>query len=274
MEGCGNSFVVLADLKGSGRNWQALSIKLLDKNFGIGGDGLMVVQPSLIRDFTVAMYNPDGSLMGMCGNGIRCAARFIVMQGLVDEDCGRIDFEVEGRHISCRLLQRGRVVRVDMGIPATEAAKIPVNAEHGLLNTPLHVAGEEYLATTVSMGNPHCVVFVADTAAVDCATIGPLFENHPLFPERTNVEFVERLARDRIRARVWERGAGLTMACGTGACASVVAGVLNDSCSRRTVVELPGGDLTVEWEKEGGHVFLTGPANEICSGVICDRLLA
>jgi len=274
MEGCGNSFIVIFEAQGGSRDWAALGRRLMDPHFGLGSDGLMIVHPSERADFEVLMYNPDGSQMGMCGNGIRCVARFLILEGLLEARRGRVVFDVAGRLITCRLEEEGRWAQVDMGEPSLAPGSIPVNSAKELIDAELVAGGRRLNFSAVSMGNPHCVIFVEKLTDVNCCELGPLIENHALFPERTNVEFVEVLESRRLRVQVWERGAGLTLGCGTGACAAVVVGVLRGLCARQTTVDLPGGSLSIEWEEKSNRVFMTGPAKEICRGTFYPQVLA
>ena len=232
----------------------------------------MVVYPSRECDFEVAMYNPDGSAMGMCGNGIRCVARFVKMEGLVSPQASQLVFRVDGsRRVVCELKGEGdgRTVRVDMGEPSFAPETVPVQASQEVIGQKLQIGSECFEITCLSMGNPHCVVFVDDVAGLELERLGPKFESHPLFPARVNTEFVQVTASQALRVRVWERGAGATLACGTGACACVVAATRNDLCDGRAIVELPGGALEVVWERDTNRVFMTGPANEVFKGVMC-----
>lgn len=268
MEGCGNNFVVLEDLEERRNDWQSISAKILSSHFGMGGDGLMVLRHSKARDFEVLMYNPDGSLMGMCGNGIRCAARFLALKELIPPSKKEVAFVVEGRDIFCSLLGDGSEVQVDMGEPSFSPERVPLAAAQEFVEGRFEAGRSEYTATVLSMGNPHCVIFVPDLGGVDHRTVGPLIEHHPLFPKRTNVEFVQSLGDARLKVNVWERGAGATLACGTGACAVVVAGVRTKRSAREATVELPGGALRVRWDESSNRVFLTGPARIICEGIL------
>jgi diaminopimelate epimerase len=226
----------------------------------------MVILPSGTHDFRVAMYNPDGSAMGMCGNGIRCVTRFVIDQKMWGGEERAISFDVEGRTVSCEAREGGAYVRVDMGEPTFDPRRIPLARESELVEGEIKIDSRVFLATAVSMGNPHCVMYVdTDTRAL-ALEVGPRLEHHEWFPERCNVMFSRVLGRERIRVDPWERGAGATLACGTGACAAVVAGARIGACERRTVVELPGGEVEIDWSEKNGHVYLTGPAREIAKG--------
>ena len=272
MEGCGNHFVVFAHEDPGAVEWSGFVRQVTDPHFGVGGDGVMIVGPEQDGLFQVEMFNPDGSGMGMCGNGIRCVARFIAMEGLSRAELLR--FRVCGsREVSCRLVGPGaeRQVEVDMGEPGLNPAEIPVTAGAPVIDEPLSVAGREFRITCLSMGNPHCVVFIDDTSAIDLPALGPLFERHSFFPNRVTTEFVTVLRRGLLKVTVWERGAGATQACGTGACAALVAGVLTSRSDIAAKVQLPGGDLAIRWDREGsGRVYLTGSAREIFRGTLCN----
>ena len=268
LHGCGNSFVVVSDLKGSKYDWSELSARICSPQWGIGSDGLMVLKPSMRSQYGIAMYNPDGSVMKMCGNGVRCVVRFMFLQGLLLKSDRSVDFEVEGRFVSANIQQEGRLSKVDMGAPSFEPKSVPIKSPEPFIGKQVEIEGLELNITALSMGNPHCVVFVDSLSAVDVERLGPALENHELFPDRTNVEFVERLDDQSLKVRMWERGAGLTLACGTGTCAAVVAGVRAKLCYHKTRVLVDGGELEVEWDEGNQKVFLTGPANEICSGTI------
>lgn len=267
LEGCGNSFVILSNLKSRADiDWQAVSSRVCSHAWGVGADGLLVLKPSRRFDFNVCMYNPDGSLMGMCGNGIRCVVRFLYLEHLVSEDKHEFQFEVQNRVIECTAFQEGKLVRVHMGSASFNPIQIGIRTDYECIQTPLHVRDLTFTITAVSMGNPHCVIFVEDVDAVPLETVGPQIEHDELFSNRTNVEFVQCVSANRLRVRVWERGAGATLACGTGACAAVAAGVRSNLCNTETVVELPGGELTVKCESDFERVFLTGPAHEVFQG--------
>lgn len=266
MEGCGNDFLVAADLNDSKINWQAITPRIMHRNFGIGGDGVMIVIPSQKADFGVAMFNPDGSLMGMCGNGIRCVTRFVIDNKIVPNHQKVISFDVEGRLITCETSDGGKSVRVDMGKPSFKPQDIPVFTTHEMIQAPLFIEGNEYEVSCVSVGNPHCVVFVSDVARVPLHHVGPLVENHQLFPKRINAEFVEVVSRNHMKIRVWERGAGVTLACGTAACASLVCAAKAGRSDRKAKIDLSGGSVQVEWDAISDHVYLTGPTRIVYKG--------
>jgi diaminopimelate epimerase len=268
MQGCGNDYIYVDCFRERPPvDAAALSRAVSDRHFGIGSDGLILICPSEVADARMRMYNADGSEAGMCGNGIRCLAKYVYDYGLVRKPTLRIE---TGRGILTLDLEvaNGSVhrVRVDMGEPILEAARIPTTLPGSPpVNVPLGVNGQSYLVTCVSMGNPHCVQFVDDVDQAPVTTLGPRIETDPRFPQRTNVEFVQVLSRSELRMRVWERGSGETWACGTGACAVAVASALNNRTDRRVLAHLRGGDLELEWAANG-HVFMTGPAVEVYSG--------
>jgi len=269
MHGIGNDYVYIncfeenvpEDARGE------LARKLADRHFGVGGDGLIFIFPSDQADFCMDMYNLDGSAGGMCGNGIRCVGKYVYDRGLTDKAAFTVESGGEIKRLSLSV-ENGTVqsVTVDMGAPILKPADIPVQAEGtDFIARPIEVFGKRYEGTCVSMGNPHCVVFVDNVDSLDLPHIGPAFEHHPLFPERVNTEFIQVLDRHTLKMRVWERGSGETLACGTGACASVVAGVLNDRCEREATVRLLGGDLSIRW---ADTVYMQGPATMVFDGVL------
>lgn len=277
MHGCGNDYIYVIVDRVRPRDPAALAKRVSDRRFGIGGDGLIMLAPSKSADVRMEMYNADGSRGEMCGNGIRCVARLHYERAehprnpmVVETDCGNKAIELK--------LEAGRPVAatVDMGEPVLEGREIPVAADGEIVDYPLEVDGRRWRITAVSMGNPHCVVFVDDDSlfALDdseFARIGRRFEHHEFFPRRVNTEFVLPISRDRMRMRVWERGSGETLACGTGACASLVAAVLTGSAERRAILELRGGNLEIEWLAQGArknHVMMTGEAVEVYNGEI------
>jgi len=272
MHGLGNDYIFVNGL--SERlpriSLPGLARALSDRHFGIGADGLILVLPSRSAQFRMQVFNADGSEAEMCGNGIRMFARYVYEHGLTRDR--ELAVETLAGVIRPRLMVRGgRVasVRVDMGEPRLERSEIPMRGKPGrVIGEALRVDGERYEVTAVSMGNPHCVIFVKEVAEFPVARVGPAIERHRAFPRRTNVEFVQVLGRSALRMRVWERGAGETLACGTGACATLVAAVLNGKADRKATVHLPGGDLKIEWRESDNHVYMTGPAEEVFCGEI------
>jgi len=263
IEGCGNKFAILNYSEGI--NYKKLSMALSDPNFGVGTDGLLVVHPCKGENYQIDMYNPDGSLMGMCGNGIRCVTRFIFLTERKSSSI--INYTVENRTIVCSTEDEGRHVTVDMGEPSFNPKDIPLNSESEWIDK--EVSGFcDIKLTALSMGNPHAVIF---NKGLD-EKIHSSLEYHELFPKRVNVELVDVISKSQINVKVWERGAGFTLACGTGACASVVAGAKLGILERDVSVRLPGGDVNVKWD-QNNHVFLTGPANEIFTGFLSDAFL-
>ena len=262
MQGLGNDYVYVNLFEEKVEDPVATAIAVSDRHFGIGSDGLILIGPSDVADFEMIMYNLDGSRGEMCGNGIRCVGKYVYDHGMTDKT--EITVETLG---GIKVLQLfvgddGCVeqVRVDMGKPILESEKIPVNLPDPAISVPIEVDGKTWAVTCVSMGNPHAVVFVDDVDTLDLEKIGPPFENHLLFPNRVNTEFIQIVDRSHVKMRVWERGSGETMACGTGACASTVACVLNDLTDRHLYLDLLGGRLDITWDEESGHVFMTGPA--------------
>jgi diaminopimelate epimerase len=247
------------------------AIKLCDRHFGIGADGVIFALPGENgTDYTMRIFNSDGSEPEMCGNGIRCFAGFVAdLEGeFRNQDKYRI--HTLAGVITPQLMPDGQV-KVDMGIPRLLAGEIPTtltSTNEKVINQPLQVAGKSWDVTCVSMGNPHCITFVEDVTAIPLESIGPQFEHHAAFPQRINTEFIQVVRRDYVKMRVWERGAGITLACGTGACASLVAGVLTGKCDRVATVELPGGPLQIEWSEIDQRIYMTGPAEKVFTGKI------
>ena len=272
MEGCGNDYVYINGFTQSvpAEEKPALVRRLSDRHFGIGGDGVIFINPAKEADFEMEMWNADGTRSEMCGNGIRCVARYVYDFGLTDQKEFSI---VSAGKVKYMTLYEQDVqisaVRVNMGQPILEADQIPVRADHSpVINVPIEVQGKEYRMTCVSMGNPHAVVFVDSTEDFPLEQVGPYFENHPCFPNRTNTEFVQVIDRSRVRMRVWERGTGETLACGTGCCATAVACVLNGLTDNAITVEVLGGALQIEWDRDNDLVWMTGPATVVFSGEI------
>jgi len=270
MHGLGNDFIVVnPEAEGLDETqFSELAVRWCDRHFGIGADGLILVLPSSIADFRMRIFNPDGSEAEMCGNGIRCFGKYVYERRLSSHNPLRVETLAGTQELDLNV-SNGKVesVAVDMGEPRLQAAQIPLAGEERetVVDMPMVVDGIEYRFTAVSMGNPHCVIFVEDVERILLAEVGPKIEHHSLFPEKTNVHFVQVLSRSSIRMRVWERGAGITLACGTGACAALVAAVLNGKTERQATVHLPGGALDVEWRADN-HVVMTGPATEVFEG--------
>ena len=277
MQGCGNDYIYINGLreKIGPEEKPELVRRISDRHFGIGGDGVIFINPSLEADFEMEMYNADGSRAEMCGNGIRCVAKYVYDKGLTDKtdisviSCGQIKYLQ-------LFLKEGRVdtVRVNMGAPELRPERIPVTvAEAGMplekeriVNAPIIVQGKEYKMTCVSMGNPHAVIFLEDVTNLEIEQIGPYFENHERFPKRINTEFVKVLDKKTVQMRVWERGTGETLACGTGCCATVVACILNGLTDEKVTVKLLGGEIEIEWDREANLVYMTGPAVTVFEG--------
>lgn len=271
MHGIGNDYVYINCLEETVVNPSELAVKISDRHFGIGSDGLILIRPSEIADFEMEMYNADGSRGEMCGNGIRCVGKYVYDRGLTDQT--HITVETLGGIKQLELLTENKKavqIRVDMGRPEFAAEKIPVRAEQKeVINAPLIVNGREYPVTCVSMGNPHCVVFLEeDVRNLNLPEIGPHFENHEKFPQRINTEFINVLDQRTLRMRVWERGSGETLACGTGACAAAAAAIVNGYTDTEVTVRLLGGDLKIQWDGKSGTVYMTGPAAFVFDGEI------
>lgn len=263
MHGCGNDFIFIDCLRNDVPNLATLAGKLCDRRFGIGADQLLTVHPSKVADFKMEIYNADGSQVEMCGNGIRCFAKYVYGHGLTPKR--ELEVETLAGIIRPRLV--GDLVEVDMGEPVLEGGQIPVDAEGRIVNYPLMVEGHQYAATCVSMGNPHCVLYFDDIDSLDLEKLGPQFEHHPFFPKRVNTEFIKVLNPREVKMRVWERGAGETWACGTGASAVAVAGVLTGRTEKKVTVHLKGGDLWIEW-RDNSRVYMTGGAEEVFQGTV------
>ena len=270
MHGAGNDYVYVNCFEETVEHPASLAKMVSDRHFGIGSDGLILIRPSSKADFFMEMFNADGSRSAMCGNGIRCVGKYVYDHGLTDKT--RIDVNTLAgvKHLDLHV-EGGKVasVTVDMGQPILDASLVPVTSDRSpVVAEPIEVAGRHFEMTCVSMGNPHAVVFVDDTASFPVEEVGRPFEVHPAFPERVNAEFVQVLGRNEINMRVWERGTGETLACGTGTCASVVACILNGLTDDEVTAHLLGGDLRIRWDRQGGHVFMTGPATMVFEGKI------
>jgi diaminopimelate epimerase len=272
--GLGNDFILVDNRQQpEPRITPAQAVEWCDRHFGIGADGVIFALPGQDgTDYTMRIFNSDGSEPEMCGNGIRCLARFIADLEAAETGSPRPVYQIHtlAGLITPRLESDGQIT-VDMGLPRLLAGEIPTTLaapEEKVVNLPLEVAGQTWQVTCVSMGNPHCITFVDDVAAIPLEAIGPQFEHHPAFPKRINTEFIQVVRPDYLKMRVWERGAGITLACGTGACASLVAAVLNGKSDRRATVELPGGPLLIEWSETDQHLYMTGPAQKVFSGTV------
>lgn len=268
MHGCGNDYVYVNGFVEEIKDKPAFVKAVSDRHFGVGGDGAIFINPSKEADFEMEMYNADGTRAEMCGNGIRCVAKYVYDKGLTDRthisivSCGKVkylDLNVEDGQVTS--------VRVNMGAPILTAKEVPVISRmEQSVDEPIIVGGKEYRMTCVSMGNPHAVVFMDDVANLDIAAVGPLFENHTAFPNRVNTEFVKVVDRSRVDMRVWERGTGETLACGTGCCATVVACILNGLADNAVTVRVLGGEILIEWDREKNLVYMTGPATTVFEG--------
>lgn len=270
MHGCGNDYVYVNCFEETVQNPSAVSVYVSDRHFGVGADGMILICPSEIADFRMVMYNADGSEGSMCGNGIRCVAKYVYDHGMTDQT--RISIETKSgiKHLELTI-KDGKVslVKVNMGAPVLKPEQIPVLSDGDrMVNEPMTVLDKEYRVTCVSMGNPHAVVFVDDTKTFPVEKLGPHFENHKWFPDRINTEFVQIISRSEANMRVWERGSGETWACGTGTCASVVASVLNGYTDDRVLVHLLGGDLQIFYDRRADTVWMTGPATTVFDGEI------
>lgn len=269
MEGIGNDYIYVDAINQKIDNASELAKRLSDRHFGIGSDGLILISESEIADFKMNIYNTDGSEAEMCGNGIRCVSKFVYDNGLTNKTSLTIETLAGIKKVEL-ILENDKVslVKVDMGIPILEGKKIPVNYEaDSFVKLPLNILGKDITLTCVSMGNPHAVCFDYDIKSLDIEKIGLLIENNEMFPNRVNAEFVNVISKDEIDMRVWERGVGETLACGTGACASVIACILNGYTNKKVVVNLLGGKLEIFWG-EDDHVYLTGPATTVFEGVV------
>jgi diaminopimelate epimerase len=271
MHGAGNDYVYVNCFEETVAHPEQVAIKVSNRNFGIGSDGLILIMPSSVADVRMRMFNSDGSESEMCGNGIRCVAKYAYDHGIVTKK--EITAETGAGILTLQLFtaadNKVEKVRVNMGKPRLTRAEIPMLGEAGekVVNEPLNILHTTFNITCASMGNPHCVIFVDDVESFQVEKYGPLIENHDLFPRRTNVEFVQVISRTEVRQRTWERGAGETLACGTGASAVCVAGVLNGLTEKKILNHLAGGDLELEWADDG-CLYMTGPAAEVFSGEI------
>lgn len=270
MHGAGNDYIYMNGFVQEIENPSALAIRLSNRNFGIGSDGLVLILPSENSDFRMQMFNSDGSEAEMCGNASRCVGKYVYDNGLTTKKEIALETKAGVKYIT--LLEgdeKARKVTVDMGEPILDPVQIPVKVDkEPVLNFPLDIDGKIWEISCVSMGNPHAVVFTTGIKELDLPVIGPKFEKHPIFPRKTNTEFIEAVDRKTLNMRVWERGAGETLACGTGACAAAVAAILNGYCDRKITIHLIGGDLEIEWDEQNNHVYMTGEAVTVFEGEI------
>jgi len=276
MQGCGNDYIYIngAEVNFSREKKEEIAKKLSDRHFGIGGDGVIFINPSDEADFEMEMYNADGSRGEMCGNGIRCVAVYVYCKGLTDKKEFRIVSAGKIKKIKLDVDEHSETrkvnsVCVDMGLPVLESVNIPViSGKQTVVNEPIEVEGKVYYHTCVSMGNPHAVIYVDDVDNFPVEGLGRYFENHPTFPKRINTEFIQIMDRKNVKMRVWERGTGETFACGTGACATAVAGILNNCTDQEITVHLLGGKLKIKWEGKDHPVYMTGAAEFVFEGEI------
>lgn len=270
MHGIGNDYVYVNCFEETVKDPNKTSRFVSDRHFGIGSDGLILIKPSDVADFEMDMYNSDGSQGAMCGNGIRCVAKYVYDYGLTDKTQISINTKSGIKYLDLTV-EDGKValVKVNMGAPDTIAKNIPIVSDKELvIDEPILVDGKEYRMTGVSMGNPHAVVYIDDVKGLDIEKIGPKFENHKVFPDRVNTEFCKVLDDHTVEMRVWERGAGETLACGTGACAVAVASILNGYTKEEVTIKLLGGDLKIFWDRKENLVYMTGPATVVFDGEI------
>ena len=270
MQGIGNDYIYINCFEEKVQNPSELSVKLSERHFGVGSDGIILIEPSEKADCRMDIYNADGSQAMMCGNGIRCVGKYVYERGIAKKDVLKVD-TMSGVKTLFLDVQNGKVrsVKVDMGKPDFHAADIPVDyPKEQLIDEPVAFGSEEYRITCVSMGNPHCVLFVDSVNGVEIEKIGPKLECDRIFPKRANIEFVQVLSKDEINMRVWERGSGETWACGTGACAAAVACAVNHKTGRSVTVHLKGGDLQIEWDDKTDTVRMRGPAEFVFDGTI------
>lgn len=271
MHGIGNDYVYVNCFEEQVENPGETAIRVSDRHFGIGSDGLILIKPSERADFEMAMYNADGSEGAMCGNGIRCVAKYVYDYGLTDQTRISVDTKSGIKSLDLTVGEDGRVslVRVNMGSPELTASRIPIVSEREqVIAEPIEVGGKTYAMTGVSMGNPHAVVYLEDVKGLDIEKTGPLFERHERFPDRINTEFIRVIDRGNLEMRVWERGSGETLACGTGACAAAVASMVNGYTEDEVTVHLLGGDLRIRWDRKENLVYMTGPAAVAFEGEI------
>jgi len=269
MHGLGNDFIVVYGERELPSNASELAVHVCNRWYGIGADGLVYILPSERADFRMRIINSDGTEAEQCGNAIRCVSKYVYDNGLIDRDELIIETLGAGVQKVQLIIAEGKVekVRVDMGEPILNGLQIPTTIDAPqVVSHPIEASGQQYNFTAVSMGNPHCVIPVVDAASLDYSVIGPMLEIHELFPNKINVEFITVYNRNHVEMRVWERGAGPTLACGTGACATLVASVLSGVTDREATISLQGGDLYIEWNSSDNHVYMTGSAQEVYHG--------
>lgn len=267
MHGLGNDYIYINCLEGAPRDPASLAVEMSDRHKGVGADGIILIMDSNVADFKMRMFNADGSEGKMCGNACRCIGKYVYEHGLTDKQILRLE-TLSGIKILSLDVKAGKVeaVTVDMGEPVIDSPLVPVISDRpSVINAPVDTSAGEVRINAVSMGNPHGVIFVEDLAKVDVHTLGRELELHPMWPDRANIEFAQVMSNDRIRMRVWERGSGETLACGTGACATVVAAAINGLTSREVSVELLGGTLEIDWGDDG-HVYMKGGATTVFTG--------
>ncbi len=269
MEGCGNDYIYINGFAETVEHPEMLAVAMSERHFGIGADGLVLILPSEVADFRMRMFNMDGSEGEMCGNAVRCIGKYVYERGMTQKDC--VTLETAGGIKVLRLhIQNGSVIAVtaDMGEPILEAEKIPVLSQKTpVIGVPLQILDKSFAFTCVSMGNPHAVTFIDNVQEFDVQKYGSVAEFAPMFPKKANIEFAQVIDRTHLYMRVWERGSGETLACGTGASATLVAAVLNNLCERKVRIQLKGGTLEIEWREADNHVYMTGPARFSFDGV-------
>ena len=270
MHGIGNDYVYVNCFKETVENPSEVAIKVSNRHFGIGSDGLILIKPSEVADGKMEMYNADGSQGAMCGNGIRCVAKYMYDYGITDKTSISVETKSGIKYLDLTL-KNGKVdtVKVNMGAPILRASEIPVVSEkEQVISEPVTVDGKEWKITSVSMGNPHAITYIDDVKHLEIEKIGPKFENHEIFPDRVNTEFVHVIDRNTVEMRVWERGSGETYACGTGACAVAVSSILNGLTEEEVTVKLLGGDLKIFWDRQENRIYMTGSATTVFDGEI------
>ena len=271
MQGAGNDYVYINGFTEHVEDKVTFVKWISDRHFGVGSDGAIFINPSETADFEMEMYNADGSRSEMCGNGIRCVGKYVYDHGLTDKKDITVESFGRVKYLTLFPGRDGRIesVRVNMGAPVLKGSEIPVRIDKDtVIGEPITVNGTEYRMTCVSMGNPHAVVFIDDTDNLDIESVGPVFENHELFPNRTNTEFVQVIDKSHVKMRVWERGTGETLACGTGCCATTVACILNGLTGDEVTVKVLGGEIIVKWDRENNLIYMTGPAVTTFEGEI------